>query len=177
MCLRAKLLQSCPTLCDPMDCSLPSLSVHGIHQARILECVVIPFFSSLPLAAPGKPKALYVCLVAQSYLTLQPHGLQHSRASLSITNSRSLLRLMSIESLMPSNHLIPCHLFSSCLQSFPASGSFPSWLLASGGQSIGVSASASVLLLNIQDSFPLGWTGLISLQSKGLSRVCSKTTV
>ena len=70
MCLRAKLLQSCPTLCDPMDCSLPSSSVHGIHQARILECVVIPFFSSLPLAAPGKPKALYVCLVAQSCPTL-----------------------------------------------------------------------------------------------------------
>ena len=60
--------------------------------------------------------------------------------------------------------------FSSCLQSFPASGSFPvSPFFASGGQSVGVSASASVLLMNIQDWFPLGWTGLI-LQSKGLSR-------
>ena len=48
-----------------IDCSPPSSSVHGILQARILECVVIPFFSSLPLAAPGKPKALYVCLAAQ----------------------------------------------------------------------------------------------------------------
>ena len=68
--------------------------------------------------------------------------------------------------------------FSSCLQSFPASGSFPmSQFFPSGGQSIGVSASASVLPMNIQDWFPLGWTGWISLQSKGLSRVFSNTTV
>ena len=68
--------------------------------------------------------------------------------------------------------------FSSCLQSFPASGSFPmSQFFTSGGQSIGVSASASVLPMNIQDWFPLGLTGLVSLQSKGLSRVFSNTTV
>ena len=68
--------------------------------------------------------------------------------------------------------------FSSCLQSFPASGYFlMSWLFASGGQSIGASASASVFPMNIQDWFPLGWTGLISLQSKGLSRVFSNTAV
>ena len=68
--------------------------------------------------------------------------------------------------------------FSSRLQSFPASGSFQmSQLFASGGQSIGVSASASVLPMNIQDWLPLGWTGRISLQSKGLSRVFSNTTV
>ena len=76
----------------------------------------------------------------------------------------------------------PSHLlsspFSSCLQSFPASGSFSvSWLFAWGGQSIGASASASVLSVNIQDWFPLGLTGLISLQSKGLSRVSSNTTI
>ena len=65
-----------------------------------------------------------------------------------------------------------------CLQSFPASGSFPkSGLFTSDGQSIGVSASASVLIMNIQDWFALGLTGLISLQSKGLSRVFSSTTV
>ena len=69
-------------------------------------------------------------------------------------------------------------LFSSCLQSFPASGFFPmSWLFASSIQSIGASVSASVPPMNIQDWFPLGWTGLISLQSKGLSRVFSNTTV
>ena len=68
--------------------------------------------------------------------------------------------------------------FSSCPQSFPASGSFPmSQLFAWGGQSIGVSASASVLPMNTQDWSPSGWTGWISLQSKGLSRVFSNTTV
>ena len=68
--------------------------------------------------------------------------------------------------------------FSSCPQSFPASGSFQmSQLFTWGGQSIGVSASASVLPMNIQDWFPLGWTNWISLQSKGLSRVFSNTTV
>ena len=74
-----------------------------------------------------------------------------------------------------SSSVIP---FSSCLQSFLASRSFPmSWLFASGGQCIGVSASASVLPMNIQDWLPLGWTGLIPLQFKGLSRVFSNTTV
>ena len=68
--------------------------------------------------------------------------------------------------------------FSSHLQSFPASGSFPvSQFFTSGGQSTGASASASVLPMNIQDCSPLGWTGLISLQSKGLSRLFSNTTV
>ena len=100
------------------------------------------------------------------------------QASLSIANCQSLLRLMSIESVMPSNHLILCHSLSSCLQSFSASGSFPmNWLFTSGGQITGVSASASVFPMNIQDWFPLRWTGSISLQSKGLSRVFSNTTV
>ena len=74
-----------------------------------------------------------------------------------------------------SSSIVP---FSSCPQSLPASGSFPmSQLFAWSNQSIGVSISASVLPMNIQDSFPLGWTGWISLQSKGLSRVFSNTTV
>ena len=74
-----------------------------------------------------------------------------------------------------SSSIVP---FSSCLQSFPASGSFQmSQLFESGGQSIGVSASTSVLPMNTQDRSPLGWTGWISLQSKGLSRVFSNTTV
>ena len=100
------------------------------------------------------------------------------QASLSITNSRSPPKLMSIESVMPSNHLILCRPLSSCPQSFPASGSFQmSQLFTSGGQSIGVSASASVLPMNTQVWSPLEWTGWISLQSKGLSRVFSNTTV
>ena len=100
------------------------------------------------------------------------------QASLSITDSWSLLKLMCIESVMPSNHLILCVPFYSCLEAFPTSGSFPmSRFFTSGGQSIGVSASTSVLPMNIQVWFPLGWTGWISLQSKGLSRVFSNTTV
>ena len=100
------------------------------------------------------------------------------QSSLSITNSWSLLKLMSIELVMPSHHLILFVPFSSLLQSFPASGSFPmSQFFASGGQNIGASASSSVLPVNIQDWFPLGSTGLISLQSKRLSRVFSNTTV
>ena len=77
-----------------------------------------------------------------------------------------------------SDAIQPPHPLSSSLQSFPSSGSFQmSQLFASGGQSIGVSASTSVLPMNIQDWFPLGWTSWISLQSKGLSRVFSNTTV
>ena len=97
--------------------------------------------------------------------------------SQSITYSQSLLKLMSIASVMPSNQFILCRSFSSYLQSFSASGSFPmSWFFTSGGQSTGVSASTSVLPMNIQDWFPLGWTGWILLQSKRLSRVFSNTT-
>ena len=100
------------------------------------------------------------------------------QASLSFTVSQSLLKLMSIESMMPSNHFILCHSFFSCPQSFPTSGSFPmSHLFPSGGQSTGASASASVLPTNAQDWFPLWLTGLISLQSKGLTGVFSNTTV
>ena len=100
------------------------------------------------------------------------------QASLSITNSRSLLKLMSIESVMPSaisSSVVP---FSFCPQSLPASGSFPmSQLFTWGDQSIGVSAFASVLPMNTQNWSPLGWIGWTSLQSKGLSRVFSNTTV
>ena len=91
------------------------------------------------------------------------------QASLTISNSWSSPKLMSIELVMPSSHLILCVPFSSCPQSLPASESFPmSQLFPSGGQSTGVSASASVLPMNTQDWSPLGWTGWISLQSKGL---------
>ena len=100
------------------------------------------------------------------------------QASLSITNSQSLLKFMSIGSVTPSNHLISVVPFFSYLQSFPALGSFLlSQLFDSGGQSIGVSASTSVLPMNTQGCFPLWLTGLISLQSRGLSRVFSNTTV
>ena len=109
--------------------------------------------------------------------SLRPHESQHTRP-LSITNSRTSLRLTSIESMIPSSHLILCHpLF--LLPPIPPSirvfsnESTLSW----GGQRIGVSALASFLPKNTQDWFPLGWTGWISLQSKGLPGVFSNTTV
>ena len=103
--------------------------------------------------------------------SLQTHGLQHARLPCPSLSPRvcsnscplSLWCHPTISSVTP---------FSSCPQAFPASGSFPmTWIFASSSKSIGVSASASVLLMNIQGWFPLGLTGLISLLSKGLSRV------
>ena len=94
------------------------------------------------------------------------------QASPSITNSWSLLKLMSIKSVMPSNHFILCHPLLLLLQSYPASGSFQmSQFFTSGGQSIGASASASILPMNIQDWFPLGLTGLVSLRTLKFSEV------
>ena len=108
--------------------------------------------------------------------SLWPHRLQHRLQS--ITNSRSLLKFMSIESVMPSNHLILCCALLLPPSIFPSIRVFSNEsFFTSGGQSIGAWASASVLPVNIQDWFPLGLTGLISLQSKGLSRVFSNTTV
>ena len=96
------------------------------------------------------------------------------QASLSITNSRSLSKFISIESVIPSNHLILCCPLLLLPSIFPTTASFPvSQLFTSGGQSIGISASTSVLPMNTQDRSPLGWTGWISLQIKGLSRVFS----
>ena len=111
------------------------------------------------------------------WLFVTPWTAAH-QASLSFTVSWSLFKFMAIDLLMLSNHLILCPPFSFSFQFFQASGSFPmSQFFASGGQSIIASASASVLPMNIQDWFPLWWTGWISLQSKGLSRVFSNTTV
>ena len=116
----SSVTQSCPTLCDPMDCSMSGFPVH--HQ--------IPEFTQT--------------------------------------------RVHWVRKVIHTSH--PVTPFSSCLQSFLASGSFPmSQLFASGGQSIG--ASASVLAMNIQSWFPLRLTGLISLLSKGLSRVFSSTII
>ena len=120
--------------------------------------------------------------VSRSVLSdsLPPHRPQCTRlpSSVSITNSRSLLKLMSSSQWWHPAISSSVISFSSCLQYFPASGSFKmSQFFASGGQSTVVSDSASLLPMNIQDWFPLKWTGLISLQSKGLLRVFSNTTV
>ena len=100
------------------------------------------------------------------------------QASLSITNSRSSHKLMPIESVMPSNHLILCHPRLDLSSMFPTIRVFLNEsALRIRWPSIGVSSSTSVLPMNIQDWSPLWWTGWISLQSKGLSRVFSSTTV
>ena len=110
--------------------------------------------------------------------SLWPSGLQHARLpclspSPGACSNSCLLSQWCHPAI--SSSVVP---FSTCLQSFPASGSFPrSQFFASGGQNIGASASVSVLPVNIQDWFPLGWTSLISLQSKGLSRDFSNTTI
>ena len=122
--------------------------------------------------------SMCVCLVVQLCLTLWLCGLQNARFPCPSPSPRACSNPCSLSRLChptTSSSVVP---FSSCLQCFPASRSFPmSWLFASGDQGIGASASASILPMNIQGLFPLGWTGLFSLQSKGLSRVFSSTTV
>ena len=120
-----------------------------------------------------------VVVVVQSLSCIQPFATPWTAAChsyLSITNSWSLIKLMSIESVMPSNHH-PLSSLSSPDFSLSSIRVFPNESVASGGQSIGVSASASVLPMNTEDWSPLGWTGWISLQFKGLTRVFSSTTV
>ena len=110
--------------------------------------------------------------------SLRPHGLQHARPPCPSPTPRIYSNSCPLSRWCHptiSSSVVP---FSSCPQFFPASGSFPmSQFFASGGQSTGVSASTSVLPMNTQDWSPLGWTGWISLQSEGLSRVFSNTTV
>ena len=169
----------------------------GFFQARILEWVAISSFrrSSHPgtepasLRSPALAGGFFTTSATWSWVFSSVRLLSHVRlfatpwtaarqASLSITNSQSLLKLMSIVSVMPSNHLILCCPLFLPPSIFPGISFFSNeWFFTSSGQSIGVSASASVLPMNIQDWFPLGLTGWIFLQSKRLSRVFSNTTI
>ena len=196
----AKSLQSCQILCDPVDSSPPGSSVYGISRQEQWSRFPCPPPGKFP--NPGtEPASLISLALAGGFFrasftwswiqfssvqfscsvmsnSLWPHGLQHSR--------------LPCPSPTPGVYSNSCPLswwchptisssvvsFSSHLQSFPASESFQKiQFFTSVGQSIGVSASASVLPMNIQDWFLLGWTGWIILQSKGLSRVFSNTTV
>ena len=157
------LTQSCPSLCDPTDCSPTGSTVHGILQGRILEWVAMPFsrgssetwvsciagrFSIIRATREAQLSSVQSLSRARLFATLWTTA---CHASLSI-NSQSLPKLTSIELMMPSNHLIFCHLLLLLPSIFPASESFPmSQLFTSGCQSIGASASASVLPMNIQD--------------------------
>ena len=163
---RSEVAQSCPTLCDPMDCSLPGSSIHGILQARILEWVAISFSRG-----SSQPRdQTRVSLIAGRRFNLW--ATREAPSPEVCSNSCPLVQwcYLTISS--------SAALFSFCLQSFPTSGSFPvSPLFASGGQRIGASVSTSVLPVNIQSWIPSGLTGLISLLSKWLSRIFSSTTI
>ena len=119
---------------------------------------------------------LFSCPVVSD--SLWPHGLQHAKPPCPALNPGVYSNSCPLSWWCHPTILSSVIPFSSCPQSFPASGSFQmSQLFTSGGQSIWASASTSVLPINTQDRSPLGWTGWISLQSKGLSRVFSNTTV
>ena len=156
-------------------------SCHCDHSCCLLFPSNLSFCSSsvcsenLPLFSVQFSSVQFSCSVVSD--SSRPHE-SARQTSLSITNSQSLPKPMSIESVMPSNHLIlycPLLLLPSIFLNIRLFQM--SQLFASGGQSIGVSASKSVLPMNTQDWSLLGWTGWISLQSKGLSRVFSNTTV
>jgi len=149
---------------------LDLLAVQGIQHILLL---LTPFIDFTLLLRQSPVSS--VQLLSHVWLFVTPWTTS-CQASLSITSFWSLLKLMSIDWWCHPTILSCVIPFSSCLQTFLASGSFPvSQFFASGGQSIGVSASASVLPMIIQGWFPLGWTGWISLQFKGLSRVFSNT--
>ena len=133
-----------------------------------------------PMFGPSSDRSGTSVQLSRSVVSdsLRPHGLQHSRPLCPSPTPRVYSNSCPLSQWCHptiSSSVVP---FSSRLQSFPASGSFPmSQLFASGGQSIRVSVSTSVLPMNIQDCFPLGWIGWISLLSKGFSRVFSNTRV
>ena len=133
-----------------------------------------------PMSFFPSPLLVLLLLFSHSVMSnsLRPHGLQHARLPCPSPTPRTCSNSRPSSQLCHPTISSSVNTFSSCLQSFSASGSFlMSQLFASGGQSIRASASLSILPKNIQGLFPLGWTGLISLQSKGLSRVFSSSTI
>ena len=193
--MKVLIVQSCPTLCDSMGCSLQGSSVHGILQARILEWVTIP--SPKGSSQPGN-QAQGPCTAGRFlpiWATYFSFTYSETKDSATITCCLFLLSKLlknrtgkdSCSDFITLNFYVPLFSWSVKLhiiqmndhlcrpllllhRSFPALGSFlRNTLFPSCGQSIG--ASASVFPINIQDWFPLGWTGWISLQSKGLWRM------
>ena len=163
--VKSEVTQSCPTLGDPMGYGLPHSSVHGIFQARVLEWVAISFSRGSFQPRDWTQVSWIVGRYFTVWATRKVQGL-------------SLLKLMSIELVMPSNRLIFCHPLLLLPSIFPSiSVFFNESVLHIRWSKFGVSASSSVLPMNIQEWFPLGFTDLISLQFKGLSRVFSNTTV
>ena len=171
------------SLCDPMDYSTPGLSVPH-HLLEFVQVHVHWISDATQPSHPLLPSSFcFRSFPASGFLqwvvsSLQLHRLQHSRLPCPLLSPRVCSSSCPLSQWCHLTILSSVTPFSLCLQCFSASGSFPmSWLFASGGQSIGVSVSASVLPVNIQDWFPLGLTGWISLLSKGLSRVFSSNTI
>ena len=160
-------------LFSPLLFSEESLSFHTV--LKLSPPLLVLIWSPLP---PLLGSASVQFSHSFMFDSLRPHEPQHTRPPCPSPTPRVHPNSCPLSRWCHptiSSSVVP---FSSCSQSFPASGSFQmSQFFASGGQSIGVSASTSVLPMNIQDWSPLGWTGWISLQSKGLSRVFSNTTV
>ena len=161
-------------LFSPWNVVRPLYSLLGNVQISVMRWTSSSVYSlSLPFLLDNLQ---FSCSVVSD--SLRPYDLQHVRPPCQSPTSGIYSNSCSLSCWCHptiSSSVVP---FSSCPQSFPASGCFPmSQLFTSGGQSIGVSASTSVLPMNTQDRAPLGWTGWISLQSKGLSRVFSNTTV
>ena len=203
----SEVAQSCPTLCDSMDCSSPGSSVHGIFQARVLEWVAIALSDGLLILTSIFEVLKIYLLNPQSMHGTHKHNVELNKPEAKIISSVQFGCSVLSDSLRPheSQHARPpcpsptpgaysnsypssqwCHPaisstvahFSYCPQTLPGSGYFrTSQLFTWGGQSTGVSASASVLPINTQDWSPLGWTGWLSLQSKRVSTVFSNTTV
>ena len=154
-------------LWDPMNCSMPGLPLQTQHvkwtlsnhiEIKVAHCLQT------------------VQLISHVQLFITPWTTVY-QAFLSIANSQSLFKLMSIESVMPSNHLILCHPLLLPPSIFPSIRVFSNESVLHIRWPKYWSFSFSIIPMNIQDWFPLGWTGWISLQSKGVSRVFSNTTV
>ena len=159
--MKVKVTQLHPTLCDPMD-----YTVNGILQAKILECVAYPFSRG---SLQPRDRTQVSWIAGKFFTNWAIREIWVWICSNSCPLSQWWWHAPISSSVTP---------FSSCPQYFPASGScLMSQVFASGGQSIRASFSVSVLPMNIQGWFPLGLTSLISLQSKGLSRVFSSTTI
>ena len=172
--------------CNSLDCSPPDSSLHGISRQEYWSGLPFPSpkdlpspviklrspalqVDSLPTELPGKPIYLLLCSHWIMSNSLWSHGLQYTRIPCPSLSSGVCSNSCPLSQWCYSTISSSVTPFSSCPQSFPASESFPmSWLITSGGQIIGASVSASVLLMNIQDWFLLELTDLISLLSKGL---------
>ena len=190
----SSVTQLCPTLCNPMDCStgkpgfpvhhqfleLPQTHVHWVGDA--IQPSHLLLFPSPP-AFPGGSEVKASARNAGDVGSIPGLGISPGERNGNPLQYSCLENPMDGRAWQAIGHgterfHFHFHFLSSCLQSFPASGSFPvSQFFTSGGQGIELSSSASVLPMNIQDWIPLGWTGWISLLSKGLSRVFSNTTV